>query len=1088
MGESPADAGGGAKTGPAVVAEHALAVTASQGTSAETANWALDRWPWRATPSCVPVYMREEAGRRIRLDRPPIAPFAHPARPLPTRRMSFRSLSLFAATAAAFSLSACDNPACVFGGTCQNQGGAGPGGSPGGLGGLGAMAPEEGEILTPTAPTLDAFAPDTGQAHPRTPVFLQFSESINENSLEDAFEIQDAAFLQPVPILPPVVVGDGRVVVLIPATPLLEGRSYNVAFTEEQRIADLNGQALGTQSNRLITTLTVDTSNVMDPRVIYAYPNDGSTLESDTSEIVIGFDRPMDPTTFDETSFDVQVGGAPPALDPAPEPLSVGNIPGVPTQNQVFIWDPTDGSGRVRSYGADERVVVTLSPNAAQILSEEGDPLPLTETAFTTLEFSAPVAVRKPAGALPEGAFGRADVFGGAAPILEIELGAPAPSSTAAEIYLFGTSPSNEELLRSLVRVVDIPQGAMMVTASADDLSLLDGAGDVQFADGDIQIAVLLRRNALRTGARLFDADPSTETLDTAFFDTSPPTLLGLGPGNGPIDMYVSDVRDFAAVGRASEPVTFAFASVVGGGNNGGSVMNPPETAFSSSVPGTDDALFISAPVPVGALDPNGVPLEYEIVVYDRAFNASAVSAIGTFDQRGVVGPGAAPTGSNVRVRVLDAVTLAPIEDANVYSHQESAGAVSFIASAMSGMDGRAQVMGAAADATLISVDAAGYDLFTFHGVPRDAVDILLVPTGLAAAAVSGDVTAAFPTGNFVNSTNVVADTRAVRGATLFPTGPCAANPQTVQYECRYGPLPIGPRSLGAASFLATEQTLPQAAFNPLAYMRGFALRAPLAPVDPGEEAVGVDLDAVDQLVLLPPLNQALAVPEHTLEIGGLTSLGAIDGEPEVAIEAVATGLADPLTVGRAIPYSTAATTFTALGAIAGVASPAGMLETRGAIDPDLFMRATVRDMDGNIVEARPRISTGGGMLTPIDVPRLLSPAPGGMAGGFAFNAIVADTLPDSAGGDGYFRLHLEDSSGRGWTIVHLDTNDAAGDIVLSVPDLAAQGGSALEMGTIEATVEVFGADFTRGHFLYTDLARERTHYGFAAAVTFQLP
>lgn len=1003
--------------------------------------------------------------------------------------MSLRSLPLLAAAAAAFSLSACDNPTCVFGGTCQNQNGnGGGGGAPGGLGTLGAMAPEEGEVLKPSVPVLEAFAPESAQAHPRTPVFLQFSESINENSLENAFEILDATFLQPVPILPPVVVGDGRVVVLIPATPLLEGRAYNVSFTEEQRITDLNGQALGAQTNRLITALTVDTTSVPDPRVIYAYPNDGSTLESDTSEIVIGFDRPMDPTTFDETSFDVQVGGSPPALDPAPEPLSVGNIPGVPTQNQVFIWDPTDGSGRVRSYGADERVVVTLSPNAAQILSEEGDPLPLTETAFTTLEFSAPIAVRKPAGALPEGAFGRADVFGGSAPILEVELANPAPSNTAAEIYLFGTSPSNGELLRSLVRVVDVPQGATTITASADDLELLDGAGDVQFADGDIQIAVLLRRNALRTGVRLFDADPATEELDTAFFDTSPPTLLGLGASSGPIDTYVSEVRDFAAVGRASEPITFAFASIAGGGTNGGSVMNPPETAFSADVPGTDEALFISAPVPVGALDPNGTPLEYEIVVFDRAFNASAISAMGTYDQRGVVGPGAAPTGASVRVRVLDAVTLAPIEDAVVYSHRESAGAVTFVASATSGADGRAQVMGAAADATLISVDAPGYDLFTFHGVPRDALDVLLEPMGLAAAAVSGDVTAAFPTGNFVNSTNVVADTRAVRGATLFPTGPCAANPQTLQYECRYGPLPIEPRMVGGATFLATEQALPQAAFNPLAYVRGFALRAPLAPVDPGGEASRVDLDAVDQLVLLPPSNQALAVPSHTLEIGGLTTFGAVDGEPEIGVEAVATGLTGPLTVGRAIPYSSAVTTYTALGAIAGVAGPAGELEIRGAIDPDLFMRATVRDVDGNVVEARPRISAGGGMLTPIDVPRLLSPAPGGMAGGFAFNAIVADTLPDAVGGDGLYRLHVVDSTGRGWTIVHLDTNDAAGDIVMSVPDLAVQGGSALAAGMVDLTVEVFGADFDRGHFLYSDLPRERTHYAFAAPVTLQLP
>ena len=86
------------------------------------------------------------------------------------------------------------------------------------------------------------------------------------------------------------------------------------------------------------------------------------------------------------------------------------------------------------------------------------------------------------------------------------------------------------------------------------------------------------------------------------------------------------------------------------------------------------------------------------------------------------------------------------------------------------------------------------------------------------------------------------------------------------------------------------------------------------------------------------------------------------------------------------------------LGAIAGVSGPGAELESRGAIDPDLLLRAALRDMAGNEVAARPRLSTSMNLLNPIDVPRFLAPGPGGSTGGDAYNIVVQDTLPDSVG------------------------------------------------------------------------------------------
>ncbi|MDG1491477.1 MAG: hypothetical protein P8R43_06260, partial [Planctomycetota bacterium] len=164
-----------------------------------------------------------------------------------------------------------------------------------------------------------------------------------------------------------------------------------------------------------------------------------------------------------------------------------------------------------------------------------------------------------------------------------------------------------------------------------------------------------------------------------------------------------------------------------------------------------------------------------------------------------------------------------------------------------------------------------------------------------------------------------------------------------------------------------------------------------------------------------------------------------------------------------------------------------GELVARGAIDGDLLLRAAVTDVAGNEVSARPRLSTSGSQLLPIDVPRLLSPSPGGNAGPAAFNLIIEDTLPDSAGGDGIAEVQLTSSTGRKWRLWTLDSPDASGDLLLSAPDIAAQGGAGLEPGILSAEVTLWGWDFDRNEFLWSDIEREHERSGFAAAVTFTL-
>ncbi|MFT6110590.1 MAG: hypothetical protein ACJA2W_003517 [Planctomycetota bacterium] len=157
-----------------------------------------------------------------------------------------------------------------------------------------------------------------------------------------------------------------------------------------------------------------------------------------------------------------------------------------------------------------------------------------------------------------------------------------------------------------------------------------------------------------------------------------------------------------------------------------------------------------------------------------------------------------------------------------------------------------------------------------------------------------------------------------------------------------------------------------------------------------------------------------------------------------------------------------------------------------GAIDPERFIRIRALDAAMNEVVARPRASAVGLMTAPMGVPILQLPAPGGMSGGAAYNVVVADTLLDATGFTfGLYRAHLTDSTGRAWTLVGLDTSDGAGDILLSVPDIGAQGGTPLLAGQISVEVEAYAADLDRGEFLWTDLERQHELYSRAAPVTF---
>jgi len=365
-------------------------------------------------------------------------------------------------------VSSCDNPTCVFVDGCT---GSNSGNGPGGLGTSGATFPAEGAFLAAGAPTLVSAAPSIQNLHPRSPVFLEFSESLSPKGLGDAFRIIDVVFQQEIPLSPPALVGDGRVVVLIPATGFAPDRQYQLLYAEDANVVDLNGEALSTNPNQvLLDFAVVDASFLPEPRLLYSFPTDLSTLQGDASEIVIGFDRRMESSTVTADTFDVLVDGFPPAFDPAPEALQVGASGLGFGLTQVWRWIPRDANGRVVPLGTDVQVQVKLAQGADELTSEEGDALPPSETEFQTLGLSLAADVQKFAGAGNPDTFSSADVFSGA-PIVEVTLAQPAPSGVVAEAFLFGTSPDNADLLKATVATVDFPEGASALSLTASELA-----------------------------------------------------------------------------------------------------------------------------------------------------------------------------------------------------------------------------------------------------------------------------------------------------------------------------------------------------------------------------------------------------------------------------------------------------------------------------------------------------------------------------------------------------------------------------------------------------------------------------------------
>src|SRR6185295_6864054 len=120
-------------------------------------------------------------------------------------------------------------------------------------------------------PTVERFVP-TGSAtvDSRTPLVVVFSESMSSSGMQSLFLIQDSNGAPSAALAS--LVGDGRVLVLLPTSALAAGETYTLSYNPNAQVQDRNGQAFVIPDDHVLTTFTVSANDALIPKLIFNWP------------------------------------------------------------------------------------------------------------------------------------------------------------------------------------------------------------------------------------------------------------------------------------------------------------------------------------------------------------------------------------------------------------------------------------------------------------------------------------------------------------------------------------------------------------------------------------------------------------------------------------------------------------------------------------------------------------------------------------------------------------------------------------------------------------------------------------------------
>jgi hypothetical protein len=998
-------------------------------------------------------------------------------------------------------LGGCDNPACIF----SSDGCTGATG--GTLGENAATFPADGEWISPAKPSVLGFFPSAGSigVDGHSPIVFVFSESMSPlngapeggDDLASAFELTTTTGV-PLPFSDAALTGDGRVLALTTSIPLPADSTFSILLKADAVVVDRTGQELQVPLNGVFGSFATPAVARPTPSVVATWPQDNATGQSQTSEIVVVFDRPMQVSTVDTSSFAVTVGGVPPPSNPVPHVVPLGSG----GEARVFAWRSVDGRGLPVELGPSADVRVTLSPLGHQIKDTDGGILDAQNFEFTTAAFPAPVSAA--ITSVPTDAIGIAQISGPADLAVQVNLAGTLAGDTLV-LTMIGGSPgvAVDPPLIAIQREVPLGAPSPSFTMTADEIDLLASSSPVKarLADGTIGFAFQIRRGLTTSPVRMLDVDTTQDGVQSPLLDTTPPHVVGLGAAGTSLVTLRSDLTDVAIFGRANERLTKALVTTALGDNEITPGVVPP-------VVGSDDVgTFIAAPVRLGVVAPTDLPLDFTLTIYDRAMNSGvAQSSVSDttdgFRQLGASGPGTPLPGGNVTVEVFDATTFAPVTGAEVYVHQERLGSVAAVNTVpvMTGAGGLATLAAASTGTTIVTVRKTGYELFTFQGVPTSRLGIPLSPLSPPGSATGTVGPVSTSEASDLNTyTRSATDSRSLETEdVLFPVASCAAGGDPSSFECPFGPIPVQPGRLGAQTAVTVRFPTSLAFYSALTFLKTGSLALPVPAVLAGATSVtNVPVPFLLDDGTIDPEELPIDAPAQMLSTAAWPSLA---GAPIVTIEAASPGLSAAVTLGQGVVFddSPPAGSWIVRAAYPGNADGIqdfsgdrlGKLVIDGTIEADLFLGVSVADAAGNRADARPRFSALTGILVPPATPVLPATPITPNAGGQALDLTFPDVLPDSVSppGRGVYRVRLEDSAGARWTVYVADPSDSAGpNVVVRLPELG--GVFPLASGSAECRISgwsVPGLDLAR--FLWTDLARDHEVSFHSAAQTVSLP
>ncbi|MBK7875791.1 MAG: Ig-like domain-containing protein [Planctomycetes bacterium] len=964
-------------------------------------------------------------------------------------------------------LPGCDNPACIFGGNCDGTAGGGIGANP-------ATFPTDGVWIDPADPSVTSVFPTGTAVDTRSPVVVVFSESMAPTNLNIAFElVAEGAASGAVPFGVNALLGEGRLLVLVPLTPLLPSTSYTLRYREGASFQDLTGQVVSQPADRVVGTFSTGATDPTLPTLLTTWPPDNAIDQSATGEIVAVFSRPMNAASVTDSSFIVTVNGSAPTFDPVAQPLTVNN--GLTTDTRVFRYRSVDGAGTPQAFAASAQVQVSLSPTGNTITDTTANALAATIFDYRVAAFAPPASAAITSS--PTDAIGIDQLAGPAN--LALQLAIPdGASGDQVVVTFFGTkiqTDPNPPLI-ALQRTVSLEAPFTTFTLTAAELDLVASTSPLtaRVADGTVAFTFQLKRGTKLSPVRVLDVDATESGVQNAVLDTVAPTLTGLGTTGTTVSTFRSDLRDLVIVGRASEALRSVLVETPANGDNDANGDGVPPVAGANA-----GGLFVAGAV---NLDLVAGAIPYTVTIFDRALNSGG-SVSGTFRQLGASGPGSTPLGTDIAVEVYDEVTLAAISGATVFAHEDVAGSVAELGSDLTDASGAALVPSSVFGDTLVTVFAPGYDLITVEGVLSDRLSLPLRPTALSNAGAGGLVTTTESTFNLF--TKNVADSRFPAGSDrLANVAACSFDNTQSRFECPFGPAVILPRELGAQSFFGVQVPTSLFLYSPLTFLHGFELALPLGPVAPG--GTGTSELALPFLLSDPDTDpEERAIDGPPLALSTVNYL-AITGSPRVTIDALAAGVRGSAVVGQGVAFDLAppSTNWGVRaaypGAVDGIqdvpTDQLGRYVRSRTIDADLFVRVEVVDADGNRGTSRPRFSTSPITVTP-PAPALLDAlTPIALnVGGAALDVTFVDVLPDALSQPGLYRATFTDSAGRRWTVVRPDIDDASGpNVVVHLPLIGTGVTLPLATGDLECQVEAFAWPLLdAANLAWTDLERE---------------